>query len=144
MKMGISVGRYLKIKTMLVWVNEYISKTLQFGKVFVLARIIYYFKKEGPNGNIGFSKFCTLRPKWCVLPGSKIIHSVYICSAYQNVVASRCNELGLDIQRPDLEDRLEHWEQKIHHASVWILSWHCNSERISWSGAQRTWRWWDI
>ena len=22
----------------------------------------------------------------------------------------------------------------MHHASVWILSWHCNSERISWSG----------
>ena len=30
---------------------------------------------------------------------------------------------------------------KMHHALVWILSWHCNSERISWSRTQRTWRW---
>ena len=27
----------------------------------------------------------------------------------------------------------------MHHASVWILSWHCNCERISWSGTQGTW-----
>ena len=29
----------------------------------------------------------------------------------------------------------------MYHALVWILSWHCNSERISWSGTQQTWRW---
>ena len=38
------------------------------------------------------------------------------------------------MQRPDEEDWLQPWEQQMHHASVWILSWHCNSERISWSG----------
>ena len=59
-------------------------------------------------------------------------------------VASWCNGLELDIQRPDQEDRLQPWEQQIYHASVWILSWHSNSERISWSGNQRTWRWLDI
>ena len=56
----------------------------------------------------------------------------------------RCNGLKHDTQRPDQEDCLQHWEQQMHHASVWILSWHCNSERISWSGIQRTWRWLEI
>ena len=84
------------------------QKRYNLEKSLYLQELYTTLKKKDPNGNIGFSKFCTLRPKWCVLAGSKIIHSVYICSAYQNVVASRCNELGLDIQRPDQEDRLEH------------------------------------
>ena len=59
-------------------------------------------------------------------------------------VASRCYGLGLDIQKSDEEDRLQHLDQQMHHALVWILSWHCNSEIVSWSGTQWTWRWWEI
>ena len=44
------------------------------------------FKKKHPNVNIGFSNFCALRPKWCVLADSKMTHSVCTCSAHQNVV----------------------------------------------------------
>ena len=44
------------------------------------------FKEKHPNVNIGFSKFCALRPKWCVLAGSKIVHSVCVCSVHQNVM----------------------------------------------------------
>ena len=44
------------------------------------------FKEKHPNVNIGFSKFCALRPKWCVLAGSKMTHFVCVCSAHQNVV----------------------------------------------------------
>ena len=44
------------------------------------------FKEKYPNVNIGFSKFCAQRPKWCVLAGSKMTHSVCVCSAHQNVV----------------------------------------------------------
>ena len=44
------------------------------------------FKEKHTNVNIGFSKFCALRPKWCVLAGSKVTHSVCVCSAYQNDV----------------------------------------------------------
>ena len=44
------------------------------------------FEEKHPNINIGFSKFCALRPKWCVLAGSKMTHSVCVCSAHQNVV----------------------------------------------------------
>ena len=39
-----------------------------------------------PNIKIGFSKFCTLRPKWCVLAGSSGTHSVCVCSTHQNAV----------------------------------------------------------
>ena len=97
------------------------------------------FKEKHPNVNIEFSKFCTLRPKWCVWAGSKMTHSVCVCSAHQTkfFVASWCNRLGRDTQRPDQEDHLEHWEQQMHDASVWILFWHCNSEEIYWSGIQR-------
>ena len=53
------------------------------------------FKEKHPNVNIGFSKFCAMRPKWCVLAGSKMTQSVCLCC-----VASRCNGLGPGIQRP--------------------------------------------
>ena len=44
------------------------------------------FKEKHSNVNIRFSKFCTLRLKWCVLAGSKMTHFVCVCSAHQNVV----------------------------------------------------------
>ena len=44
------------------------------------------FKEKRPNVNIWFSKFYVLRPKSCVVAGSKISHSVCVCSAHQNVV----------------------------------------------------------
>jgi len=34
---------------------------------------------------IGFSKFCSIRPKWCVLAGSAGTHTVCVCSTQQNV-----------------------------------------------------------
>ena len=76
--MTLSLGRCLKRKTMLVWVKEYINRNLQ---EFYAA-----FKEKHPNVNIGFSKFCALRPKWLVLTGSKIVHSVCVCSVHQNVM----------------------------------------------------------
>ena len=39
-----------------------------------------------PKCKCWVSKFCTLRLKWCILAGSKMTHSVYVCSAHQNVV----------------------------------------------------------
>ena len=44
------------------------------------------FKENHPNVNIEFSKFCVLEPKWCVLAGSKMTHSVWVCSVHQNVM----------------------------------------------------------
>ena len=41
------------------------------------------FKQEELN-TIGFSSFCSLRPKHCVLAGSAGTHSVYVCTRHQN------------------------------------------------------------
>ena len=87
MKIKISVGRCLKRKTMLVWVKEYIIKNFATCKSLCNLQEIYTaFKEKHPNANIGFSKFCALRPKCCVLAGSKMTPSVCVCNAHQNVV----------------------------------------------------------
>ena len=51
-----------------------------------LQELYTVFKENYLNVNIGFSKCCSLRPKWCVLAGSKITHSIFVCNAHQNVV----------------------------------------------------------
>jgi len=43
------------------------------------------FKKDNPEIKVGLSKFCELRPKWCILPTSAGIHNVCVCQAHQNV-----------------------------------------------------------
>ena len=42
------------------------------------------FKKDYRNEKIGFSKFCSLRPKWCIIVGSSGTHSVCVCTYHQN------------------------------------------------------------
>ena len=59
------------------------------------------FKEKQPNVNIGFSKFCALRTKWCVLDGSKMTHSVYVCSAHHNVVLL-VDAMDWDLTKKDL------------------------------------------
>ena len=44
--------------------------------------LIEYLKATGDK--IGFSKFCELRPKWCVTVNSKGMHSVCVCEQHQN------------------------------------------------------------
>lgn len=43
------------------------------------------FKENHPDIKIGFSKFCELRPPWCLTAGTKGIHSVCVCEMHQNV-----------------------------------------------------------
>ena len=43
---------------------------------FKRALYIIQFKEVHPECKIGFSKFCTLRPKWCVSVGASGTHSV--------------------------------------------------------------------
>lgn len=42
------------------------------------------FKERHPEHKVGFSKFCELRPKHCVLPGSAGTHAVCVCTTHQN------------------------------------------------------------
>ena len=74
-------------KNLLASVKEYLNKNFATCKSLCDFQKLYTaFKENHPNVNIGFSKFCTLRPKWCVLADSKVTHSVCVCSAHQNVV----------------------------------------------------------
>ena len=42
------------------------------------------FKAKHPNHKIGLSKFCALRPKWCVTVASSGSHTVCVCTIHQN------------------------------------------------------------
>ena len=69
-------------------------------------------------------------------------HSVYVCSAHE-IALLPVNALDRDLSYKDLIKKivLQHWEQWMRHALVWILSCHCHTERIS---PSVTWRWWEI
>ena len=51
-----------------------------------LSELFTAFKEAHPDVKIGLSKFCSLRPKWCVLAGASGTHSVCVCSIHQNAV----------------------------------------------------------
>ena len=44
------------------------------------------FKNINPSLKIGFSKFCELRPQWCILAGGTGTHSVCVCTIHQNII----------------------------------------------------------
>ena len=57
-----------------------------------LKELYIEFKNIHSQVKIGFSKFCSLRPKWCVLLGSSGSHAVCVCAIHQNakLVATAC------------------------------------------------------
>lgn len=50
-----------------------------------LNELFVAFKKTHPECKIGRSKFCELRPKWCILAGASGTHSVCVCIYHQNI-----------------------------------------------------------
>jgi hypothetical protein len=62
--------------------NVYMQKRLILSN---LRELYSSFKWEYPDLKVGFSKFCNLRPKWCILAGSAGTHTVCVCSIHQNV-----------------------------------------------------------
>jgi len=44
------------------------------------------FLETYPDFRIGLSKFCSLRPKWCVTCSSNGTHSVCVCTYHQNIL----------------------------------------------------------
>ena len=96
--MTISVGSCLKGKV----VKEYINKNFATYKSLCNLQELYTtFKEKQPNVNIGFSKFCALRPKLCVLAGLKMTHFFCLFSAHQNVVLL-IDAMGWDLTCNDL------------------------------------------
>ena len=51
-----------------------------------LKELYVCFKEKYPNIRLGFSKFCSLRPKWCITAGASGVHSVCVCSIHQNAI----------------------------------------------------------
>lgn len=50
-----------------------------------LKEIFERFKEKNPNLKVGFSKFCDLRPKNCVLAEASGTHCVCVCYIHENV-----------------------------------------------------------
>lgn len=62
--------------------NVHVSKRL----ILCNIRELYTaYKAKHPEFKIGFSKFASLRPKWCITVGPKGTHSVCVCTLHQNV-----------------------------------------------------------
>ena len=49
-----------------------------------LKELFQSFKAQHPGIHNGYSKFCSLRPKRCILPGASGTHSVCVCTYHQN------------------------------------------------------------
>ena len=71
--------------------KDYVSiqKVVDKQKWLVLGSIHKFFvafKERDPDVKIGFSKFCALSPKWCVIAGSSETHLVCVCTTHQNTI----------------------------------------------------------
>jgi len=53
------------------------------------------FRNQNESIKIGFTKFCALRPKWCVLMASSGSHTVCVCSIHQ-IAKLQANACGMD------------------------------------------------
>ena len=49
-----------------------------------LKELFLEYKKEN-GAEVGFSKFCELRPKWCITVRSSGTHRICVCTIYQNI-----------------------------------------------------------
>ena len=50
-----------------------------------LRKLYLHYKEASSGEHVGFSKFCELRPRWCITVGAKGMHSVCVCEYHQNV-----------------------------------------------------------
>ena len=82
------VSRMCPGKKDFVSVKNSEGKPVHVQKRLLLANLreLYLHYKEKSNGeHVGFSKFCELRPRWCIAVGAKGMHSVCVCEYHQNV-----------------------------------------------------------
>lgn len=102
-KQGKVLSEEVKAKVQLFFEDDEFSRMCPGKKDFVAIRIqgeriekqkrlllcnlkeIYNVYRERNGPEIGISKFCELRPKWCVTVGSSGTHSVCVCMIHQNV-----------------------------------------------------------
>lgn len=67
------------------------------------------FKEQNPEAAVGLSKFAELRPKWCVLAGSKGTHSVCVCVIHENF-KSMFNAVDFPAITKDLQNPLTRYK----------------------------------
>nr|XP_047144280.1 uncharacterized protein LOC124817889 [Hydra vulgaris] len=70
--------------------KDYVSikKNVQMQKRLLLCNLkesFVAFKTKNPKIKIGFSRFCTLRPKWYITVSASGTHSVCVCAIHQNL-----------------------------------------------------------
>ena len=63
--------------------TEHIQKRLLLCN---LKELYQEFKNKFPQHKVGFSKFCALRPKWCVTVDASGTHAVCVCMIHQDVL----------------------------------------------------------
>lgn len=62
--------------------QEHVQKRLIFSN---LKELYQQYRENYPEDKIGFSKFASLRPKYCVLAGSSGTHTVCVCIMHKNI-----------------------------------------------------------
>lgn len=76
------------VKTKIIDENgiEKIVKELKQKRLVLknLSELYANFQKEHPDCKIGFTKFCELRPEYCILAGAPGTHTVCVCTTHQN------------------------------------------------------------
>ena len=72
--------------------NQHMQKRLILSN---LKELYLFFRNRFQDIKIGFSKFCMLRPKWCITVGASGTHSVCVCTSHQNVTLM-LNAIKLD------------------------------------------------
>ena len=122
-----------------------VSKNVHKQKRLILCNLkeLYAtFCEKYPELKIGFSKFCSLRPKWCVPVSSKGTHSVCVHPTSKCNPSGWCCQQQWNIQNIDWQNSVQHGEQNVHVASLWTMSWVSSTRRLFactvWWG---TW-WW--
>ena len=73
--------------------KDYVSVKVNGKRVHMQKRLLLnnlkelysLFESKYPKIKCSFSKFCSLRPKYCVLAGASGTHSVCVCSTHENV-----------------------------------------------------------
>ena len=70
-----------------------------------LRELFVAFKERNPDVKIGFSKICTLRPKWCVTAGSSGIQSLCVCTTHQNIILLE-DALNWEVKCKDLVNKV--------------------------------------
>ena len=84
-------------------INQHMQKRLIPGNLVELHKA---FKTKFLTEKIGFSKFCSLKPIWCVAAGSSGTHSVCVCTLHQNIILST-NVMKWDFAYQELISKLK-------------------------------------